>query len=308
MPQTDIPAAFARAMHEVYGQEGDRWIAALPALIDALADEWQFTAGLPFTLSYNYVAPVTRADGSPAVLKVGYPSREFLNEFAALRSFNGNGAVRLLASDESRGAMLLERLLPGDTLETVQAQDDAEATRIAAGLVRRIWQPPPGRHTFKTVGDLGKGFQRLRAEFGVGAGPFPPQLIGEAEATFVEFESTMAAPVVLHGDFHHGNILDAGDGDWRIIDPKGVVGEPAYEVGPFLYNPKPALYRHSDLELRDILSCRLDIFAAELALDRERLRRWGVAQAVLSAWWSYEDHGHGWENAIRAAGLLQELG
>ncbi len=99
----------------------------------------------------------------------------------------------------------------------------------------------------------------------------------------------MAEPVLLHGDLHHENILAAEREPWLAIDPKGLVGEPAYEVGAWLRNPMPQL-----LDMPQpgrILARRINQLAEELGFDRARLRDWGLAQAMLSAWWSMEDSG-----------------
>ena len=141
--------------------------------------------------------------------------------------------------------------------------------------------------------------------FGGGSGPFPDPLVAQAEQLFAELIATMAEPVLLHGDLHHENILDAGDGRWLAIDPKGLIGEPAYEVGALLRNPLPRLLAAPSPGR--ILARRIAQLAEELALGRTRLRDWALAQAVLSAWWSYEDHGHGWEPAIALAEILVAL-
>ncbi len=112
----------------------------------------------------------------------------------------------------------------------------------------------------------------------------------------------MSAPVLLHGDLHHDNILSADREPWLAIDPKGVVGEAEYEVGAFVRNrlfagPKPEM----------LLARRVDQFVDELGFDRERIVGWSLAQAVLSAWWSFEDSGHVWNEAIACAELLAEL-
>jgi len=112
----------------------------------------------------------------------------------------------------------------------------------------------------------------------------------------------MAAPVLLHGDLHHENILAATRQPWLAIDPKGIVGEPAYEVGALLRNRLDAAP-----DLRPLQARRLDQLAEALQLDRQRLLSWSVAQAVLSAWWSYEDHGRGWEPMIAYAEVLAGL-
>ncbi len=108
-----------------------------------------------------------------------------------------------------------------------------------------------------------------------------------AEGLFAELLPSSTAPVVLHGDLHHDNLLDVGGRGWLAIDPKGVVGEPAYEVGALLRNPERRLVGEGDL--RRLLERRVDLLAERLELDRRRVVGWGMAQAVLSAWWSVED-------------------
>jgi streptomycin 6-kinase len=105
----------------------------------------------------------------------------------------------------------------------------------------------------------------------------------------------------LHGDFHHYNVISSQRAPWLAIDPKGMLGDPGYEVGPFLLNP------HSPPKPAALLRRRLDIFSEELEYDWERLRAWSVAHAVLSACWSTEDFGSGWENAIAMAETLIAL-
>jgi streptomycin 6-kinase len=115
----------------------------------------------------------------------------------------------------------------------------------------------------------------------------------------------MAEPVLLHGDLHHENILAAGRQPWLAIDPKGLAGEPAYEIGALLRNPIPQLYTWPDLDR--ITARRIDQLAEELTLDRERLIGWGLAQAVLSAWWNVEDHGREWDDCLILAEILAKL-
>jgi streptomycin 6-kinase len=295
-------------MVELYAEAGTAWLGGLPALLDNCARRWQLTIMAPFEpLTYNYVAPAIRADGAPVVLKVGFPSRELMTEIAALQLYDGHGIARLLHADPDRGSLLLERLLPGTPL--VELGDDEQATTIAAQVMRQLWSVKaaalPPNHTFPSVAGWAAGLGRLRAHFGGGTGPFPAALIARAEALFAQLLGSMAEPVLLHGDLHHWNILAAERQPWLALDPKGVVGEPAYEVGALLRNPLPWLL--SAPRPRSILARRIDQLAEHLELDRERLLGWGMAQAVLSAWWSYEDHGHGWEPALALAELLNEL-
>ena len=183
--------------------------------------------------------------------------------------------------------------------------DDEEATAIAAGVMRALWRPLPVEHPFPTVAQWGQGFARLRRHYGGGTGPFPSALVAEAERLFVALDASAAAPVVLHGDLHHYNILAAGARGWRAIDPKGLAGEPAYEIGAYLRNGLPEPLPNP--EAARLTARRVKQFAAELGVDRARVQGWGLAQAVLSAWWSVEDHGYGWEPMVALAELLAAM-
>ncbi len=298
-----IPENFARTMIELNGDAGAAWLDRLPALLAACADRWGLTLEPPFTLSYNYVAPAVRADGTPVVLKVGWPGRELLTEIAALRFYDGHGIAQLLDADPEWGALVLERLVPGVMLSEVP--DDEEATRIAAGVMRQLWRPLPSDHSFRAVADWAAGLAKLRPRFGGTTGPLPAPLVERAEALFADLLPSQVAPVLLHGDLHHWNIMTAEREPWLALDPKGIAGEPAYEVGALLRNQIPRLLASPNPA--SAMARRVDILADELGFDRARLAGWGVAQAVLSAWWSIEDHGYGGEEAITCAELLLPL-
>ena len=300
----NLPEQFTRLMIEMYDDEGTAWLERLPALIDDCAQRWSLTMLPPYPLSYNYVAPATRADGTPVVLKVGFYSGEPIDQIAALRHYDGHGMVQLLEFDPDWGAYVLERLTPGVSL--VHMQDDEQATAIAAEVMRQIWQGPgggaPPAHSFPSIADWADGMQSMRDHFGGGTGPFPRALVEEAESLFADLLASQAAPVLLHGDLHHDNILSATRAPWLAIDPKGVVGEPAYEVGALLRNWQPTLFAMADPAR--VTARRVDQLGEALGIDRARICGWGLAQAVLSAWWSIEDSGYGWEPTIACAELL----
>ena len=299
-----IPPDFARTMQEVYGAAGVEWLQQLPALLAECEQRWSLTVMPPYApLSYNYVAPARLPDGRDIVLKVGFPSDELMSEMEALRLYDGHGIARLLDSDRERGVLLLERLNPGTMLSNLT--DDVQATSIAAGVMLQLWRPVPPDHPFPTVGKWAAGLARLREHFGGTTGPLPSALVERAETLFAELLASMSEQVLLHGDLHYFNILAAEREPWLAIDPKGVVGEPAYEVGALMRNqlPQPLAGDHA----RRFLARRLDQLSEELGLDRKRLHGWTLAQAVLSAWWSFEDHGYRWEPAIALARLLSEV-
>lgn len=298
-----IPVEFARATVALHGEAGRVWLEGLPRLVEECARRWSLRVGPPFaSLSFNYAAPAEGAGGERLVLKVGVPVAELLSEIEALRLFDGRGAVRLVDADEEQGAMLLERLEPGTQLVALCEEDDGAATVTAARLMKRLWRPVPVVHNFHTAADWGLGFARCRARFGGSTGPFPRRLFEEAESLFAELLASADPPAVIHGDLHHGNVLAAAREPWLAIDPKGLVAEPAYEVGALLRNPRRRLL--SDPDPVRLTERRVAQLSDELGLEPARVRGWGLAQAVLSEWWTVEDEGALGEHSLTAAEIL----
>lgn len=300
----NIDAAFAQRQIDVFGEAGREWIARLPALIDAWSERWDLRVEAPYALSYNYVAPATRADGTRVVLKAGVPRDDIAHEFAALRHWDGDGAVRVYESDLDAGVALLEHVEPGDPIISL---DDGAATQIAAHLMRRLAaHPSPASHAFPTIEYWGRAFEELRARHDGTSGPLPADIFARGEALYAELAATQAAPVLLHGDLHHWNILSATRESWLVIDPHGVVGEPAFEAGAWMRNPvrHPRIHA-SATEVRALLDRRLRTFAETLGIDRRRLRDWSIAIACLSAAWS--DESNHTDHAMEAISIAEHL-
>ncbi len=299
-----IPEDFACWAERYHGADGLAWLERLPALLAACERRWHLRLGVPFAnLSFHYVASATRDDGAKVVVKAYSPTSEFEEETTALRLFAGRSSVRLLDYDATDEVQLLERLEPGRSLRTLT--DDVEAISIATNVMRQLWRPMPDAHPFPTVLDWGAGLTHLRQRYNGGSGPFPVRLLTEAEALFAELSASMADPVLLHGDLHQDNILSVGQQQWLAIDPKGLIGEPAYETGALLRNFLPELLEAP--QPRRILARRIDQMAEELGFERARVRGWGLYQAVLSAWWGMEDTGEVWNDTLTCAELLATI-
>jgi len=270
---------------DVYGDVGRDWIASFPALLERFRQEWGIRElGETFSyVGYSWVAPCVLGDGTWAVLKLAPPDKEFANEIEALKLYGGRGAVRLLASDSTATALLLERIEPGTML--FDMEDDVAATEIAATTFKKLFRPLPEEHSFPTIERWGQAFERVRTKYGGGSGVFPADLFEPAAEIYATLCQDQETPVLLHGDLHHYNILRSGD-DWVAIDPKGLAGERAYEVGPLLWNKTAGVP-----DLRGQSRRRISQVSEILGIDRQRLLQWGFAQSVLSILWTFEDHG-----------------
>lgn len=254
-------------------------------------------------MSYNYVAPATAVDGERVVVKAGVPTRELANEITTLRLFGGRGAVRLIEADAESGLILLERIVPGELLLTVE--DDDAATKVLADVLQRLGPTAPPDHRLPSVRDWFGGFARLRNKYGGATGPLPEGAVDRAEKLVAELLDSMSDVVVLHGDLHHWNILSAEREPWLAIDPQGVIGEREYEVGAWLRNPFPQVANMPGFSR--MTSRRVDILAERLGCQRARLLGWGYCQAVLSAVWSLEDGLDDWHGDLVCADRIAAL-
>ena len=298
----DLPQDFIQRMLDVHGPPARAWLADLPRLIRSLEGRWGVAIGPPFEpLSYHYVAPGVRRAGGEIVLKLAPPSVELRHEAESLKVFRGKGAVRLLAEDIEAGAMLLKRVRPGWDARRLP---DEKGARTVAGVMREIHRPIETAYPFPTIQDWGNAFGDLRRRDQGGTGPLPGGVVDKAESLYAELAASMAEPVLLHGDLHHDNVLSAEQGRWVAIDPQGVIGEPAYEVGAFLRNPIPEVWSWQGLA--KVMDRRVAVFVEELGFDRRRLIGWGFAQAVLSALWSLEERGASGEGWLVVAEALEK--
>ena len=221
----------------------------LEAAAREVAAAWEVELGEPFALAlHSFAAPA----GDAAVLKV-VPERHWESDHEpdALAHWSGDGAARLLRHDRARRAFLIERAVPGTDISELP---DAEATAIAVDVGRRLWRPAVA--PFRRVADeLPRWLEEAEGE-----------LLAKAEELLAGMD--LRHDVLVHGDFHHHNILASGRGHLA-IDPQPFLGEPEYDVVPFLWNPLPIGIRP------ELLGPRLAAFAAA-GLDEDRIRAWMV--------------------------------
>ena len=298
--QSEAGRSFAARIRGAFGEAGAAWIERLPSVLDeaALRSGLRILPPFPHML-FNFVAPAVDAGGGRVVVKAGVPRPQLLHEIVALQVYDGRGAVRVIDAWAEHGIFLLEWLEPG--VPILEMADDVAATAICAGIVRELteaghaYELPVWVGSFPTVAEWSQGLDRLRARFDGGTGPLPSELVTLAERLYAELLSSEEGAVLLHGDLHHVNILSAERAPWLAIDPQGVLGEPAYEVGAWLRNPFEELLRMAD-PVR-VTRRRIDQFRDLLGLDRERVWGWAVAQTVLSAVWDLEDGDPVWSTA-----------
>lgn len=267
--------------------------------VDAWLQRWDLAPdGEAIVTPRATLLPVRRA-GEPAFLKALSPASDEADAASALRHFDGQGAVRVLA--EAERAVLLERAIPGTPLtDLVAAGRDDEATGIVADTILALHQGDPPDN-FPTLERWGDGFRRQRER-----GPhrhLPPAMLDRADAAWRALATSQGRRLLLHGDLHHDNLLLSERG-WLVIDPKGIVGEAAFEAVMLLRNPIRLWPYPADAAR---MSRRVAILSERLSLDRERILGWAFALMVLGACWSIED-GDPDSDVVRAVVLAEIAG
>jgi streptomycin 6-kinase len=220
---------------------------------EAVAREWGVELGPAFEMSnYSYVAPA----GDGLVLKVAWEDDdESLHDAQAFAVWDGDGAVGLVRADPERRALLLERAVPGTDLASLP---DDEATAIAVGVAARLWRP------------AGAPFRRVRDLVPEWLERDPSPLTPLARRLFAELGPD--EDWLLHGDFHHHNLLLHGD-RYLAIDPKPWLGQREYDVYPWLHNP----LGHE--MTRESCERRIERFVGA-GLDDRLIRVWSVIRAA----------------------------
>lgn len=296
----NIPVWFQKKMMDVFGEAGRVWLTNVEATMQFCEKEWMLQIEDPVSnLSYNYVLHAKCENGTPVMLKLGVPSFDFANEICTLRIYEGKGCARLLKADEERGAMLLEKLVPGTMLSV--EKDEKAATLQFIEVWKAIRRPVPAYCKSPTILDWASGLERYQKEHAHGKGPIEPGDIELAQFYFRELTETSKGVELLHGDLHHENILYDEKKGWLAIDPKGVVGDPYFDLISFMTNH--LLAKENPKEL---LNQRINWMTDGLSLDRKRLLKSAFAMNILSACWGIEDQTD-WEGALTCSGWFLEM-
>jgi streptomycin 6-kinase len=236
---------------------------------------WGLTPdGEPITTRSSRLLPVRR-DGVPAMLKVATEAEERWGA-GLMAWWGGEGAARVLAQEGD--GLLLERAMgPASLVEMARSGRDDEASRIICAVAAKLHaprdRPPP------TLLPLPRWFRQLEPAASRHGG-----VLSRAAATARELLGEPREVAVLHGDLHHGNILDAGPRGWLAIDPKRLVGERGFDFANIFRNP--------DLEIATApgrLARQATVVAEAAGLERRRLLKWVLAYAGLSAAWILGD-------------------
>ena len=255
-----VHPGFRAFVARIGGEEGRAWIATVPDRLAAASSAWGLELGpeLPGGLLACVVA-VTTSEGREAVLKLPSPWARGDDEVSALRTWGGRGAPELLADDPELGAVLIERIRPGDHADDLAAATVAELLRTL-GVAPTAGAPALGATVARRIANA-------EAE-----GRSSPKRLAWAREALERLESEPTPPVLVHGDFDERNILLCEQRGVCAIDPLPAAGDPLYDAAYWIHGTG-----------RPGRRARFDGLADGLELDldaRARLRDWCGVIAV----------------------------
>jgi len=250
------------------------WLVDLPGLISELEDRWKITVGPSIEGgTESYVAEAVAEDGAQVVLKLLIPreNEAAAHEIKVLQMAKGRGCVELLRSDETMGALLLERL--GSTLHDLTLPI-GERHEILCAAVEQLWRPAPnsgfqtgaekGRWLIKFIFELWEKLNHPCSERVV------DHAVSCAENRIAKHDPETA--VLVHGDVHQWNALQSSDG-FKLIDPDGLEAEAEYDLGILMREDPIELLVGDPHE-------RARWLARRCSLNATAIWEWGVVERV----------------------------
>lgn len=281
----EIPQILKKKIIRGFGPRGQQWLDELPGIVEKCIAKWDLTQCRESeVMSYNYVCFADSPDFGQVALKVGIPHFDLETEMTAIQLYAGKNICKCHALDKELSAMLLERIRPGYDLTRIA--DSQERVKIAADLIAHLPLPLARDNNLPLWSELArKTFGRLRA--GGMCGERMLRLTEKAEELILELENSGRPRVLLHGDLNHWNILNAGDGQWKAIDPKGQAGVACMEAGRFMLNELEIAAPENPAQLMDNMTA---VMSEKLGELRWELALTAFLDKALSTSWKFEEH------------------
>jgi streptomycin 6-kinase len=258
-----VGTPLAQRWVDCHGEQARTWLEQIPAISGAWAQRWHLALGRPLEGGSVSVVYAVERHGGPAVLKLAAPwSRWSAQEAAALRAWNGRGAVRLLAASDDASALLLERVWPGTPAHGMTATE-------LAGLLAKLSRAAVTSGMPSLTDAVHLRFDRAEENR---TRLLSPGQIWRARGTAVDLAvAHRGSPITCHGDLSIKNVLVSDDRGLLAIDPNPCAGHPSYDAAQWAVTQVPVAQAPQ----------RAAAAAAALGIPADDVQRWvGVLAAV----------------------------
>ncbi len=282
----------------VWGDKGRKWLQNLADTIAKLSAHWQLSDITPVeNMSYNYVALAKQHHNTPVVIKFSCDKTLIEDEYRALKHFNGTGSICVIDKAAHHNALLLEQAIPGYSLKANYAEDINNTIEIYASIVATLASQPKPDTQYTHVEKWCQAIDKITDP------RIKPIYIDKAKELKHYLLSSNDNEYLCHGDLHLENIL-CHNKKWLSIDPKGIIGETAFEAAAF------DLLDKSDWDepktIPDKINQRLSLLANHLGIHKDRLQAWVFLRVIIAAQWFIEDNSNP-DEILRLAPILYPM-
>lgn len=276
--------ALEKNISNLYGQKGREWLDKLPVIIKELSDRWSLTQVKAVNnMSWNFVATAIQDHKIPIVLKISCGQQLIQHEYNSLKHFDGHGAIQVLDINAEYHALLLERAMPGERLKEHHPEKLTDTIVIYASIVKQLASRPfSKRNTYTHVSEWLSVLDKITDP------RIEKCLVDKARPLRSILLKTAKQEYLCHGDLHLENIISHGS-TWVAIDPKGIIGEIAFEAAAFDLISIDEIQQNGNIP--SLVLNRVELLSNSLALNFNRLLSWIFLRIILSAQWFIEDNG-----------------
>lgn len=265
------------------GEKGEKWMQSLPSIIETLSHHWSLTHLQPVkNMTWNFVALAQQNETTPVVLKISFDPTLVQDEYKALKHFNGHGAVKVFDIHDQYNSLLLEQAIPGSLLKDQSPHNMDQTISIYSQVVKKL-ASIPSANDFTHVNQWCKALDRIESKI------VKEEWVTKAKLLKTYLLNTMEHPYICHGDLHLENIIQQNN-HWLAIDPKGIIGEIAFEAAAFDLLSKSEMLDTTETILLKI-NQRITQLANNLKINSDRLLAWFYVRTMLSTQWFIEDKG-----------------
>ncbi len=267
----------------VWGNKGKIWIQNLPTVIFELSEHWHLSDVTPVDkMIYNYVAFAKQNNNTSVILKLSCDKALIEDEYRALKHFNGVSAIKVLDMHTSLNALLLEQAVPGYLLKASHPKNIENTIKIYTRIVTALASQPKPYKRYTHVEKWCQAIDRIHDN------RIKPEHIDKAKELRDYLLSSVEKEYLCHGDLHLENIILHNKG-WLGIDPKGIIGEMAFEASAFDLIEKCEWTEPETIPNK--INLRIKLLANNLGIIEDRLLGWVFLRVIISAQWFIEDNG-----------------
>ncbi len=267
-----------------FGETGKKWIDSLPNIVEKMSKQWQLQHINPVKkMSWNYIALAMQNNNCPVVLKLSCDRKLIQDEYNALKHFDGNGAIRVIDINLECNALLLEQAIPGYLLKEQHPLKIQDTINIYATVVKKLSTCKLTNKNYTHAREWCDAIDKIHDV------RISKNIIDKANELRSKLLATAQHEYLCHGDLHLENIIQHGS-DWLIIDPKGIIGEMAFEAAAFDLISNDEMKDNNDTISSKIID-RTTQLSNALEIPYDRLLSWIFLRIIISAQWFIEDNG-----------------